>query len=100
MIDSHEDMAGIAFGIILAAGIAAALSLLAQIKKLSFARILIPLTMLLSLAGFGFTAQTAHLGGLIRHQELQNGQVTQPNSENKSDTKEGNKGKEGDKDDD
>jgi len=42
-------------------------------KKASLLKGLLILTVLLSLASFVTMAQTAHLGGLIRHTELQGG---------------------------
>ena len=58
------------------------------------------LCVILSFASFGIMAQTAHLGGQIRHSELTNGTTISPendNSNNESDDK-NKKGKE--KDDD
>lgn len=71
-IEEHENMAKISLIII---SITGAISLLAIFlkKNTKMAKLLFTGALLLSLASFGFMAQTAHLGGLIRHSELQNG---------------------------
>jgi uncharacterized membrane protein len=74
-IESHEDMAKISLIVVIITGVLALGGLLLR-KKTSFAKILLPLVILFSLASFGTMAQTAHLGGLIRHTELQSGGVT------------------------
>ncbi len=74
-IESHEDMAKIALIVIIITGVLALGGVLLR-KKASFAKILLPVVVLFSLASFGTMAQTAHLGGLIRHTELQSGNVT------------------------
>ncbi len=71
-IESHEDMAKISLIVIIVTGVLALGGLLLR-KKTSLAKILLPLVILFSLASFGTMAQTAHLGGLIRHTELQSG---------------------------
>lgn len=71
-IEKHEDMAKIALIIIIAAG-AVALAGLFFRKNTRITRFVFLGALLLSLASFGAMAQTAHLGGLIRHSELQNG---------------------------
>jgi uncharacterized membrane protein len=76
MIEQHEDMAKIALIIICIGGAVALTGLLfkknAALSKLVFVGVLF-----LSIASFGTMAQTAHLGGLIRHSELQNGSPTE-----------------------
>ena len=62
------------------------------------AKLLFTGALLLSLASFGFMAQTAHLGGLIRHSELQNGNSTNTNPNEKDAS--GMEIKEQEKDDD
>ena len=75
------------------------LSLIHILKKnTGIGKLLFTGALLLSLASFGFMAQTAHLGGLIRHSELQNGNSTNTNSKEKDAT--GKEVKEQEKDDD
>jgi hypothetical protein len=71
-IESHEDMAKISLIVIILTGVLALAGLLLR-KKPSITKALLPLLILFSLASFGTMAQTAHLGGLIRHTELQSG---------------------------
>ena len=78
-IESHEEMAKISLIIIASSGAIALAGLLVR-QLASLNRILLWLTLALSLASFGTMAQTAHLGGLIRHSEIQNG--NQPASDN------------------
>lgn len=74
-IESHEDMAKISLIVIIITGMLALGGLFLR-KKASFVKILLPLVILFSLASFGTMAQTAHLGGLIRHTELQSGSIS------------------------
>jgi len=74
-IESHEDMAKISLIVIILTGVLALAGLLLR-KKPSITKALFPLLVLFSLASFGTMAQTAHLGGLIRHTELQSGTLT------------------------
>ncbi len=74
-IESHEDMAKISLIVIIITGVFALAGLLLR-KKIPIAKGLLPFTVVLSLASFGTMAQTAHLGGLIRHTELQSGLTT------------------------
>lgn len=71
-IEEHEDMAKISLIIIIITGAIALLAMFLK-KNTGIAKLLFTGALLLSLASFGFMAQTAHLGGLIRHSELQNG---------------------------
>lgn len=71
-IEKHEGMAKIALIIITIAGTMALIGLFFR-KNLRIARFVFIGALLLSLASFGAMAQTAHLGGLIRHSELQHG---------------------------
>lgn len=71
-IESHEDMAKISLIVIIITGVFALAGLLLR-KKSALGRSILPFTVILSLASFGTMAQTAHLGGLIRHTELQSG---------------------------
>ena len=61
--------------IIAATGVVALIGLLAR-KNKSIGKFVFLAAAILSLASFGTMAQTAHLGGLIRHTELQNGAAT------------------------
>jgi uncharacterized membrane protein len=71
-IEEHEEMAKISMIIIAVTGVVALIGLLAR-KNAKVARLVLFAAVVLSLASFGTMAQTAHLGGLIRHTELQNG---------------------------
>ncbi len=71
-IESHEDMAKISLIIIIITGVIALLGIILR-KNTGLAKIVFAGALLLSLASFGTMAQTAHLGGLIRHSEIQNG---------------------------
>ncbi|MBI3138696.1 MAG: hypothetical protein HYZ15_08940 [Sphingobacteriales bacterium] len=89
-IESHEEMAKISLVVIILTGVMALTGLFTR-KKEALSRIVLMAVVLLSLASFGSMAQTAHLGGLIRHTELQNGQATggeQQNNNDKDDEKE------------
>jgi hypothetical protein len=79
-------MAKIAMIIIAVTGVVSLVGILAR-KNKSIGKIVFLAAAVLSLASFGTMAQTAHLGGLIRHSELQNGAAG--NNE-----KEGTEGKE------
>lgn len=68
-IEAHEDWAKITLGILSATGLIALAGLIA-VKKAGLRRALLFAAVVLSLASFGAMAQTAHLGGLIRHTEL------------------------------
>lgn len=86
-IESHEDMAKISLIVIIITGVFALAGLLLR-KKIPIAKGLLPFTVVLSLASFGTLAQTAHLGGLIRHTELQSGVTAGGNGSGKEDEKE------------
>ncbi len=74
-IEEHEEMAKISMIIIAVTGVVALIGLLAR-KNAAVAKLVFLAAAILSLASFGTMAQTAHLGGLIRHTELQNGTAT------------------------
>src|SRR5690606_23661601 len=70
LIENHEELAEKAVWLM---GILGGLSLIAFyaiIKKLSFAKILLWITLIVSLATFGLFAQVGNLGGQIRHAEI------------------------------
>ena len=74
-IEKHEEMAKISLIIIIITGAVALIGLLLR-KNAAVAKLVFVVAILLSLASFGTMAQTAHLGGLIRHSELQAGSTT------------------------
>lgn len=84
-IEEHEDMAKITMIIIAITGVISLIGLFLQ-KNVRFSKLIIGIALVLSFASFGTMAQTAHLGGLIRHSELQNGSVSENDKNN-----EGNK---------
>lgn len=71
-IEKHEGMAKIALIVIIITGAVALVGLFFK-KNAGISRFVFIGALLLSLASFGAMAQTAHLGGLIRHSEIQNG---------------------------
>lgn len=71
-LERHEDMAKISLIIIIGTG-AVALAGMFLKKKAGMSRIISIIALILSLASFVALAQTAHLGGLIRHSELKAG---------------------------
>ena len=71
-IEEHEDMAKISLIIISIMGGLALIGLFIR-NRASMTRVLFSGLLLLSLGSFVTMAQTAHLGGLIRHSEIQNG---------------------------
>jgi uncharacterized membrane protein len=83
-IEEHEEMAEISLIIIIITGVVALAGLFLK-KIATIARFTFIAALLLSLASFITMAQTAHLGGLIRHNELQNGTVSNNETENKDD---------------
>ncbi len=78
-IDKHADMAKISLIVIIITGIIALAGLILR-KNAAIARVVFPVALLFSLASFGTMAQTAHLGGMIRHTEIRNGAVASENS--------------------
>lgn len=75
-IERHEDMAKISLIIIIITGIVALAGFFLK-KKAGIAKAIWGTALILSLASFGGIAKTAHLGGLIRHSELQAGATTE-----------------------
>jgi uncharacterized membrane protein len=71
-IEKHEDMAKISLIIIIITGAVGLLGIFIK-KSTGLAKLIFTVAIFLSLASFGTMAQTAHLGGLIRHSEIQNG---------------------------
>lgn len=95
LIGQHETMAKIAFGIILATGVLSLAALFVKNKILVF-RSISMIVLVAALGSFGAMAQTAHLGGQIRHTEIQNGAVSNTEKGGGGETGE----KQGEKDDD
>ncbi|MGZ8525581.1 MAG: DUF2231 domain-containing protein [Chitinophagaceae bacterium] len=73
-IEQHEDMAKISLVIIAITGFIALAGLVLK-KNATANRIILIALAIFSLASFVAMAQTAHLGGLIRHSELNNSVV-------------------------
>lgn len=81
LIERHEDMAGIALVIISISAIVSLVSLV--VSRFPGLAKLIKLTVLFfALGSAAVMAQTAHLGGQIRHSEIRNGFVVQGGNEN------------------
>lgn len=81
MIEQHEEMAKIGLIIITVTGVAALVALLLK-KKTSVWKSILILCSVLSFTSFGVIAQTAHLGGQIRHTEIKNNAATSVKGEN------------------
>ena len=81
VIGRHEEVAKLAMMSIAAAGLAALVALFSFRWKIA-ARIFKVVIVLLAITSGGLLAQTAHLGGQIRHTEIRSGVVLQNNSEN------------------
>lgn len=81
MIEEHEEMAKIGLIIIVITGVAA-LGALALKKKTSLLKPVLILCAIFSFASFGVIAQTAHLGGQIRHTEIMSNSITSTKTEN------------------
>lgn len=101
MIEAHEEMAKAAFAVILAGGAAALLAIVFSANR-QIRRLLLPAVLILSLISFVLMGQTAHLGGQIRHTEIQAASIQ--GTDNGELKKEGNiqksEGKHEEKDDD
>lgn len=98
LIESHEEMAKIGLIIIIITGIVALATLIIK-KKASLLKTALIICGVLAFASFGVMAQTAHLGGQIRHSEIRNGAVITEESENAGNEFEKNRDKQ-EKDDD
>jgi hypothetical protein len=83
IIERHEDVARLAM-ISIAAAALMALAALFAFKWQAASRVLKMVVLLLSLTSGGLMAQTAHLGGQIRHSEIRNGLPVQNSNESNS----------------
>jgi uncharacterized membrane protein len=97
-IEEHEDMARTGLIIILITGGLALIGIFFK-RNATMAKTAVIGCLLLSVVSFGAMARTAHLGGLIRHSELQNNGSTAAGNE-KADTNEKEDKTAGDKEDD
>lgn len=99
-IEEHEEFAGISMILISVMGFVALLALVLKNRLVGFTNLLTRSAMVLAFICFGAMAWTAHLGGLIRHNELAGANTSIQNGEGKN-AEQGNeqKGKE-EKDDD
>ena len=75
VIESHEELAKFAFGVVGAAAILSLAGLLFY-QKTAVRKFIQPLVLLLALATSGIMAVTAHLGGQVRHTEIRSGFTT------------------------
>ena len=76
IIEKHEEIAKLAMISISAAGLLS-LAALVSLTWQRTARVFKVIVLLLSIVSGGLMAQTAHLGGQIRHTEIRNGLATQ-----------------------
>ena len=98
VIERHEEAAKLAMISIAAAGVAA-LAALFSIRWQIAPRVLKVVVLLLGITSGGLMAQTAHLGGQIRHTEIRSGVAMQDVNANGGENK-GNAGQQQEKDDD
>jgi uncharacterized membrane protein len=70
LIESHEELAETAIWLMGLLGVLSLINLFAIIKKLSFAKTLTLITLVVSLGTFGIFAKVGSLGGEIRHSEI------------------------------
>ena len=80
IIERHEEVANLAMISIAAAGILS-LGALFFFRRILASRILKGMILLLAVTSGGLMAQTAHLGGQIRHTEIRNGVAAQGRNE-------------------
>jgi len=87
LIENHEELAEKAIWLMGLLGGLSLISFYAIIKKLSFAKTMTLITLVVSLATFGLFAQVGNLGGQIRHSEIRtesnNGQNDNGNYDNR-----------------
>ena len=97
IIERHEDVAKLVMIAITVAGLAALVALFSFRWQIA-ARVFKVVILLLAITSGGLMAQTAHLGGQIRHTEIRNGVALNNGTENGGEN-EGNAGQQ-EKDDD
>jgi uncharacterized membrane protein len=81
VIERHEEVANLAMISIAAAGLLALAALFAFKWQIA-ARVFKVVVLLLAITSGGLMAQTAHLGGQIRHTEIRSGVAVQNSNEN------------------
>jgi hypothetical protein len=81
IIERHEDVAKLAMISVVVAGLAA-LTGLVLFQRSSVAKIIKAVVLLFAISSTGLMAQTAHLGGQIRHTEIRSGFVAQGGADN------------------
>ena len=81
LIEKHESVATIGLFTILATAVLAIFSLLKFVSPVA-AKTMAALVLVISAASTGLMAQTAHLGGQIRHTEIRNGATVQVDAKN------------------
>jgi len=75
LIENHEEIAEKAIWLMGLLGILSLISFFAIIKKLSFAKTISLITLIVSLGTFGFFAKVGSTGGEIRHSEIRTNNV-------------------------
>ncbi|MHA4847695.1 DUF2231 domain-containing protein [Flavitalea antarctica] len=76
VIEKHEEVAKVAFGVVSATAIVSLMGLLLY-RQLGIRRLIKPFLLILSLATASIMSVVAHLGGQIRHTEIRSGSNTQ-----------------------
>lgn len=73
LLEEHEDAAAFAFAAMGLSGVIALAALLISFRAGKYANVGFAATLIVSLVAFGLIAQTAGLGGQIRHAEIRSG---------------------------
>ncbi len=79
LIENHEELAEKAIWLMGLLGVLSVINFFAIVKKLSFAKIISLITLLVSLATFGLFAKVGNEGGKIRHSEIRTINVNNTN---------------------
>ena len=79
LIENHEELAEKAIWLMGLLGILSLINLFAIIKKLSFAKTISLITLIVSLVTFGLFAKVGSTGGEIRHSEIRTNNVNNDN---------------------
>lgn len=69
-IERHEDLAKLAVALICGTGLAAAITFIAEYRRMAYQKVAMTAVVLLALVSFGVVGYTANLGGQIRHSEI------------------------------